>query len=92
MLIVGTFVATLLLNIKVSALAIESENVKVQIDKTKQDTQGFRTKMEQKGSAIAARAGALGMVQRDKTVTIRLGLNHVVTQEETPSTPQDPQG
>ena len=92
LIIVGTFVLTLLLNIQISALAIESENVKVQIDKTKQDTQSIRTQMEQKGSAIAARAGALGMVQRDKTITIRLGLNHVVTHDETlppGTTPQE---
>jgi cell division protein FtsL len=73
--LIGTFLAVMLINIALSSLSIQATDMETQIAKTKQDTQQIRVQMEQKGTAIPDQAAKLGMVLRDKTIVITLSTN-----------------
>jgi hypothetical protein len=62
-------------------MSIKASQLEDEISQTKQDTQSIRVKMEGKGVDIPARAGAMGMVSRDKTIVLHLDSQQTTQQQ-----------
>jgi hypothetical protein len=75
--ITGTFLCVMMINVKLGALSIEADRIEREIDKNNEDIQAIHVEIEQKGPLVRDRATKLGMVTRDKTVVVQLRDNQV---------------